>query len=164
MGWPYKFINLSDAEKHARRQALDRYAGYAQLAAFLPVAVVLIYRLAIWTLMAFKSRRGSYDVIPDSPVLKVQRRSSYGSLATRVRKSQWWLGEDVFFLGQAWGQRDEWVLGTAWGSLMLLLCVLQTGDGKLSDSAHRNPMYTSSAIWPRSFFTNMKYTCVLFHF
>ncbi|KAK3346764.1 ferric reductase NAD binding domain-containing protein [Lasiosphaeria hispida] len=124
MGWPYHFVVLSEAEKLVRREALDRYAIYAQLSALLPIAVALLYRIAT------SGRQDSYSAIPSSPTLKSQRSSSAGGWALRTQKLQWWLGED-FVPGGKLGQRDQWIIGVFWAFWMVSLSVLGTGDDYL---------------------------------
>ncbi|ROV93532.1 hypothetical protein VSDG_06828 [Cytospora chrysosperma] len=131
MGWPWKFVNLDDEAKHLRRQTLDRYAGYAQLSAFAPIMLFLVFRLFLWTLKTIGARRGSYDAIPASPSRKILRQSPFGTWEARLQRLQWWLEDDAIFLGQSWGRKDEWAFGLAWGSWMMLLSVLETGDDYL---------------------------------
>lgn len=129
MSWPWKFVDVDDAGKELRRNTLNRYAGYAQISAFGPVFLVLIYRLALWIIKTFDARR-NYSSVPVSPSRKMRRQSGLGVWEARYRLFQWWLGDDVVFLGQHWGRRDEWVFGLAWGAWMLTLSVLETGDGE----------------------------------
>lgn len=130
----WKFVDVNDAEKELRRQTLNRYAGYAQLSAFGPVFLVLVYRLARWVIKTIDAQRPAYDSVPHSPRRKERRRSGLGALEARYRLVQWWLGDDVVFLGQSWGRRDELVFGLVWGAWMAILCVLETGDGVSSPS------------------------------
>ena len=102
MGWPYHFIDLNHAEKALRREALDRYAFYAQLSAVLPLGVVLLYRLVVW---ATTPRQDAYSTIPNSPVLKSQRLGSSG-WDLRIRNVKWWLGEEFSQTNHVLGQRD----------------------------------------------------------
>lgn len=136
MGWPWRFYHLDEAGKHLRRQTLDRYAGYAQLSAFVPIVLFLLIRVGLWALKTIGARRGSYDAIPASPLRKAHRQSPLGNWEARFRRLQWWLEDDVVFLGQTWGRKDEWVFGLAWASWMMLLSVLETGDGELPDRSH----------------------------
>ncbi len=129
MGWPYDFTVLPEADRHLRRQTLDRYAGYAQLSALLPVVLFLLFRTTTWAIRAAKAQRGSYDAIPNSPSLKFRRLSSAGTWVTHARQLQWWLGDDIVLFGQTWGQRDQWIGGALWGIWLALLCVLGTGSG-----------------------------------
>ncbi len=142
MGWPYKFLTIPPEERHQRRLVLDRYGVYAQLLVLAPVAVGLAVRLSAMaaTAAASRARRargggtgggggGSYDAVPDSPSLKSQRLSARGTWASRARQLRWWLADDVRLFGQHWGHRDQWLLGGVWASLLLVLCVLETGKG-----------------------------------
>ncbi|KAM7204292.1 putative metalloreductase fre8 protein [Naviculisporaceae sp. PSN 640] len=119
MSWPFEFQDLSPGDKQLRRQELDRYAGYAQLSVFLPLAVGILHKLV--TSWASRSRRDVYSAIPNYN--KSQRS---GELSPRLRKLSWWLGEDVVAFGKSWGQRDQWIGGAFWGLWLLLLCVLDT--------------------------------------
>lgn len=131
MGWPYHFLNLGEAEKHARRETINSYAAYAQLSALVPVALFLLYRLASWARKSLvNSRNGSYDAIPNSPSLKVQRGTTWGSWDTRMQKLRWWLGDEVYIFGRSYGQRDQWVFGSLWAVWMSVMCVVETGHGK----------------------------------
>ncbi|KAJ0117266.1 metalloreductase fre8 [Diaporthe amygdali] len=130
MGWPWKFVSLDEDEVRLRRQTLDRYAGYAQLSAFIPVLLFLIYRLVSRAIRAIEAKKGAYNAIPESPLRKVRRQGPLGAWESRYRYLQWWLGDDVVFLGQNWGQRDEWVFGLGWGLWMAILTVLGTDDGE----------------------------------
>ncbi|KAF6804541.1 ferric reductase like transmembrane component [Colletotrichum sojae] len=130
MGWPYKFLDLSRDEVQLRRQTLDRYASYAQFSALAPIVIALLVRLIVF--LGQRWRRGAaYDAVPDSPVLKRRRQSWVGNLDTKIRKGRWWMGDDVYFMGQHWGQRDQWVFGVAWFAWMLVLSVLETGEDYL---------------------------------
>ena len=132
MSWPYQFLDLTTAQKQARRHALDRYGLIAQLSALVPVALFLLYRLASWGIVrATGSDRGNYTAVPNSPVLKRQRLSAVGSWTTRARKVAWWFGNDVVFLRWNWGPRDQIILGAVWTVWLLVLCVVGTGNGEI---------------------------------
>ncbi len=111
MAWPnYHFIDLSEAEKHARRETLGRYGLYAQLSVLAPVVVILLYRLvkrATRTGASGGSGGSGYAAVPSSPVLKERRNSNAGAWAVRSRRARWWLGEDVVAAGMVLGQRDR---------------------------------------------------------
>ncbi len=114
MGWSYHFLDLTDTEKYLRRQSLDRYALYAQLSALLPLAVVLLYRIAGWASKSATTRGGgTYAAIPNSPALKSQRLGALGGWSAWARKAQWWLGEDVYVFGDVHGQRDRMQLSSS---------------------------------------------------
>lgn len=130
MGWPWKFVDHNDAATLQRRQTLDRYAGYAQISSFGPVFVVLVYRLAWWAIRNLDVKRAAYAQVPESPARKARRKSGLGAWEARYRLFEWWLGEDVVLFGQVWGRKDEWLFGLGWGAWMLILSVLETGDGE----------------------------------
>lgn len=130
MAWPYKFIDLDDAAKQARRQALDRYGIFAHVSALAVLALFLLYRGGGFLFNKFKSNRTAYDVLPASPGLKWQRQQASGIWAAVGRKVAWWLEEDVRFLGKNWGQRVEFIFGSIWTLWLLFLCVSGTGIGK----------------------------------
>ncbi|KAL2023712.1 hypothetical protein VTK56DRAFT_1426 [Thermocarpiscus australiensis] len=155
MTWPYRFLlDLSEAEKQARRQTLDKYALYAQLSALGPVAVILLYRLARWATRPGAPRKGGYAAVPSSPVLKVRRHSSLGTWSSRSRRVRWWLGEDVVVAGYVLGQRDQWVVGILWTSWLLLLSVLETGE----DYLHLTKRFGIIAVsqWPLQYLLALK--------
>ncbi|KAK1766434.1 hypothetical protein QBC33DRAFT_541034 [Phialemonium atrogriseum] len=132
MGWPYQFLSLDQAERHARREVLNRYAAYAQLSALLPVTLFLLCRIASWARKSVaEGRRGSYGVIPNSPSLKVQHRTAWGAWSTQARKLGWWLRDDIYIFGRLYGQRDQWIFGSLWAAWMLVLCVVGTGHDYL---------------------------------
>lgn len=129
MTWPLEFQDLSPGDKQLRRQELDRYAGYAQLSVFLPLAVGILHRIV--TSWSSKPRGDVYSAIPNYPAYSNKSQRS-GELLPRIRKFSWWLGEDVVAFGKSWGQRDQWIVGASWGLWLLLLCVLDTHRGKWS--------------------------------
>ncbi|CAI4217531.1 unnamed protein product [Parascedosporium putredinis] len=77
MAWWHFEINLepTKAEKVARRAVLDRYGRYAFASAFVPILLVLLYRLAKRAL-ALWQREQAYDAAP-------QWRSDYDAGDTR---------------------------------------------------------------------------------
>ncbi|CAK7272854.1 hypothetical protein SEPCBS57363_005356 [Sporothrix epigloea] len=143
MAWPWKFMDLSPDERHARRLVLDRYGHYGALFSASPVLIMLLVRIVQWavalnrTLLirrGFPSRVGNfpmsgsvYNVIPDSPSLKLRRLTARGSWEKWLRRAKWWLSDDVVVFGQRLGQRDLWVGGALWMAVLLLLCVVETG-------------------------------------
>ncbi|KAK4224579.1 putative ferric reductase transmembrane component [Podospora fimiseda] len=124
----YKFLDLNEAEKIARRETLWKYAVIAELSNLIPVVIILLFRLGKWT---SASRGGEYETIPSSPVVKKKRSEGSGQWALSVRKAKWWLGEDVVAFGTVMGQRDQWLVGTVWASWLLLLSFLETGEDYL---------------------------------
>ncbi|WAO83989.1 FAD-binding FR-type domain-containing protein [Fusarium falciforme] len=128
MGWPYEFVTLTDEEKHQRRIALEYYAYVAFLSAFAPCLVSVLVRLIA---RVRRARRGQYSEVPGSPGVKASQQRWITRMIGKWSAAQWWLGEDVYFIGSRWGQRDEWVLGVAWTLWMLILCVRGTGKDYL---------------------------------
>ena len=133
MEWPWKFYHLEGEAKLLRRHTLDRYAGYAQLSAFAPIILFILLRFILWILRSLEARKSSYIAVPASPLRKVRRQSSLGAWEGRFRHLKWWLEDDFVILGQTWGRKDEWVFGIMWANWMMLLSVLETGDGRLSE-------------------------------
>ncbi|SPJ81658.1 related to ferric reductase [Fusarium torulosum] len=128
MGWPYEFLTLSDEEKHQRRLSLDYYAWIAHLSAFTPALLFVIARFIN------RIRRGGssgYSQVPGSPGVKANRQRWISRVMGKGPMVQWWLGEDVWFLGSHWGQRDEWILGVAWTVWLLVLSIHGTGKDYL---------------------------------
>ncbi|KAJ4416724.1 hypothetical protein N0V85_002169 [Neurospora sp. IMI 360204] len=118
MDWPYQFLDLSQAEKHARRQSLGRYALYAQLSALIPIGLVWLNQTLN---KSSSSRKRDYTAVPSSDSFNTRKQSNWWS------KLRWWLGEDVVAFGEVLGQRDQWVGGIAWAVWLLVLCVAGTG-------------------------------------
>ncbi|KAF4631316.1 hypothetical protein G7Y89_g6817 [Cudoniella acicularis] len=128
MAWPYRLVDLTEAQKHQRRIFLDRYGLYAQLSALVPVLGYLLFRLGAWVLRERRRAQVQYDAIPSSPRLKHARLASTESLAKRWRTAAWWLDEELV---EGWGLRKHWIIGGIWMSWLLFLCVHQTGDDYL---------------------------------
>ncbi|KAK4179363.1 putative ferric reductase transmembrane component [Triangularia setosa] len=130
----YRFIEgLTEAEKQARRQALNNYGLAAQLSDLLPVVLILLYRLAKWVVRerVDGSSNGEYAAVPSSPVMKKRREEGVRSWSARKRRLQWWLGEDVAVQGHVYGQRDQWIVGTAWFLWLAALSLMDTGQDYL---------------------------------
>ena len=148
MGWPYHFVELSDAEKQARRESLDLHANIAQLSTLVPVAVVLLARLGTWLVRGPVSQRINYDVVPTSPTIKHHRQTTAGSWAVTARRLTWWLGEDVRFAGQRWGTVDQLLFGSLWAAWLLVLCFVNTGDGEYLGPFLVRPFCLVSSVHP----------------
>ncbi|TDZ34957.1 putative metalloreductase AIM14 [Colletotrichum spinosum] len=130
MSWPYKFLDLSREEVQLRREVLDRYGSYGQFSALAPIIIAILIRLFSYLSQRFQAS-ARYNAVPNSPVLKKRRQGFVGNLGENVRKIKWWLGDDVYFMGQHWGQKDQWVFGGAWFAWLLVLSVLETGEDYL---------------------------------
>lgn len=93
-------MDLNPAEKQLRREALDRYALYAQLSAVVPVVLGMLYRVAKSTL---KSRsKNAYSPVRN---LALKNREA-GGWSSTVAKVRWWLGEEMV-PGKPMGTRDR---------------------------------------------------------
>ncbi|OTB18071.1 hypothetical protein K445DRAFT_20537 [Daldinia sp. EC12] len=132
MGWPYEIFALDDAQKHARRQSLDRHAAYAQLSALIPIGLALLYRLGVLMFRRVSPYQPvAYSAVPSSPGLKHERQSAAGSWTIRARRFAWWLGDDVVVLGFNLGQRDQIIFGSLWPIWLVFLCFIGTGNDYL---------------------------------
>ncbi|KAI1654495.1 hypothetical protein F4813DRAFT_371115 [Daldinia decipiens] len=132
MSWPYKIFALDDAQKHARRQSLDRHAAYAQLSALIPIGLIFLYRLGVFLLRrASPYQPVAYSSVPSSPGLKHERQSPARYWSTTARRIAWWLGDDVVILGLNLGQRDQMVFGSLWSMWLVFLCFDGTGNDYL---------------------------------
>lgn len=140
MAWPYAFLDLNDAEKAIRRESLNHYALIAHWSAFAPIPIYLIFQV-IQKIVRKRLRptdnggRGDYQRVPGSPLAKAKQMTASGELAARWRQLKWWMGEEVYFLGNHRGERDMWILGTAWMMWLLALCVVGTNGGESSSQA-----------------------------
>ncbi|KAK1783291.1 ferric reductase like transmembrane component-domain-containing protein [Copromyces sp. CBS 386.78] len=119
MDWPYQFLNLSQAEVHARRLSLDRYALYAQLSALIPIGLIWLYQTVNKSSSSRQKR--DYTAVPSSDSFNTRKQGNGWS------KLRWWLGEDVVAFGEVLGQRDQWAGGIFWAVWLLVLCVAGTG-------------------------------------
>lgn len=133
MGWPYAFLtSLSETAKAQRRESLTHYAALAHWYSFSPAVIFLLLRLILRVKAKIeRRRRGRYNSVPGSPVSKAARLTTLGDVKAKWTRAIWWLGEDVWFMGEVWGQRDEWVFGSVYMVWLLTLCVVGTGNGKL---------------------------------
>lgn len=135
MLWSYEFLDLTKAEKGLRRQSIDRYAAIAHWSAFAPIPIYLIFRL-VQKVVRKRLRRsssgngGDYQQVPGSPLAKAKQMTASGELGTKWRQFKWWMGGDVYFLGEHRGQRDLWILGTLYLAWLLALCIIGTGKGE----------------------------------
>ncbi|ETS76287.1 hypothetical protein PFICI_11674 [Pestalotiopsis fici W106-1] len=156
MAWPYEFLELTKAEKQERRLSLDRHAGYSQLSALVPVVIFLLVRFASWVSLKISARNQKYDQVPGSPVSKYKRSNeSSTSPAATLRKTTWWLGDDVVFAGQNWGRRDTLIFGSVYTVWLLFLCVQGTGR----DYFHLTKRFgaVAAAQFPIQYLLSLKY-------
>lgn len=129
MGWTYQFVDLTDAQKQERRELLDKYAWLAQESALVSFLAINCFFFLSWL-----SRRRQNLGTPDSPRRKEERLGHHIAIA-RVKviwgQLSWWCGEPVeggnFYLGL----RGEVLATMSWLAWLLVLCVLETGEGKI---------------------------------
>ena len=131
MGWPYEFVDLTDAQKQHRRVLLDAYGLAAQASAGVALILIQLYFLAQW----LKQQRNGSDGIdvPSSPSLKNSQKG--GRLNTRVvaqwwRRLAWWSGDSVKVLGLELGTNGQITAAVAWTVWLLYLCFAETGNGE----------------------------------
>jgi hypothetical protein len=131
MSWPYHFyLNPTDAEKAARRHALDRYALVAHVSALAPAVAYFAYSLAKSALSSRGRGKGSYESVPDSPTQETRRQSNARATNPSSRKLQWWLKSPVMLGPNFMGRRDQWLFALGWAAWMVFLCFAGTGDGE----------------------------------
>ncbi|KAF2151053.1 hypothetical protein K461DRAFT_165742 [Myriangium duriaei CBS 260.36] len=123
--WRFIF-EISDADKHRRRQLLDWYGQLAQLSALVPLLGILVYRLVH---RAF-TQQSSRQAIPSSPYLKStqSRDSTVQRLETSTRTFFWWCGNPAYFFDYPLGKNGEILAAMVWTGWLLVLCAVQTGE------------------------------------
>ena len=126
----WHFKNLSDDQKHERRLLLDHYATIAQASILVPLLALQLYFFAHW----IRSRWTNSNALetPGSP--REKAASKRLDVSTRVKTSTriflWWAGEPVLIGDYYVSTRGELLGASVWFAWLLLLCVLQTGDGE----------------------------------
>jgi hypothetical protein len=128
MGWPYQFVDLTDAQKVSRRTLLDTYGLVAQVSAGVVLIVIQLYFVAQWT----RRPRNSSDV-PSSPSLK--HSSKGGRLNIQAierwwRRLEWWSGDSLVIFGVDCGTHGQVAAAVCWTAWLLVLCFAETGNGK----------------------------------
>lgn len=118
----WHFVDLTQDQKHERRILLDRCGAIAQASVLVPLVVLQLYFGVCWL---HDRLRRSHDI--DQKTIHDQ---SLFQAITRIRQWIWWAGEPVEVLGYHVSTRGDLIAATAWTAWLLLLCVLQTGDGK----------------------------------
>ena len=131
MAWPYyQFVDLDDAAKQARREALNRHGKVAHASVLALLAVVLAYRGAALLVRRYLGGGSDYDAVPGSPAAKRRRLGRLPGVSAAARRAAWWLAGDVVVLGICCGRRDQLLFGSLWTLWLLFLCVHDTGNGK----------------------------------
>jgi len=126
----WHFKDLSSDQKHERRLLLDQYATIAQASVLVPLLVLQLYFFAYW----IRSHWTNSNVLetPGSPHEKAagRRPDVLTRAKTSLRIFLWWAGEPVVIGDYYVSTRGELLGASAWFAWLLLLCVLQTGDGE----------------------------------
>ena len=122
----WHFVDLTQDQKHERRILLDRYGAIAQASVLIPLLLLQIYFGLCW-LHDRLERKTDLD-----QKLIQGRSSALSKVIVGIRQWTWWAGEPVEIFGYHVSNRGESIVAVSWTLLLLLLCVLQTGDGKCS--------------------------------
>lgn len=134
----WHFVDLSDAQKQRRRELLDLYAYIAEASVFVPILALQLFFLIAW-IHDKSTRHDDLSSIPSSPYRKESRLRKFAFLVRaqkNIRRFNWWAGEPIEIYGSLVATRGEFLGAAGWAAWLLLLCVLQTGDGK---SCHLDP-------------------------
>jgi hypothetical protein len=125
----YAFTDLTEAQKHKRRDLLDLHATIAQ--ASIGVVLALIQAVILVSWLSQRLGKGDEESRPSSPYAKHELETQRHSVKSTVRKGwrrlRWWMGEPLM---EGWGTKGEWVIGSTWIFWLLILCVKETGDGE----------------------------------
>ena len=128
----YRFADLTDQQKHQRRELLDLYGFLAQVSVLVPLLVLQCFRVAGWA-QARLFRKDDLQT-PSSPYVKASRLGhglNVPGIAARWRKFLWWFGDSVQYAGLHLGTKGE-ILGVGvWTLWLVALSFLQTGDGEI---------------------------------
>lgn len=134
MDWPWHFVGLTDEQKHQRRVTLDVYANIAQSSALTVLLIIQAYFAATW--LVARLAKSDNDIL-SSPRIKEERLGHSNGVKgwqANARKVKWWLGDRVEIAGTHFGTRGQIAFAVAWLAWLLVLCVPDTGDGKISSS------------------------------
>lgn len=130
MGWPYKFVDLTDAQKEHRRALLDGYGLIAQVSAGVVLLVIQLVFLIQW----FNQRRQRRNEpgSPGSPGLKHSQKGKYRMQAIEQwwRRFAWWAGNSLEIFGTRLGTKGQVAAAAFWTLWLLFLSFSETGDGK----------------------------------
>jgi hypothetical protein len=128
MGWPYQFVDLTEAQKVTRRTLLDTYGLVAQVSAGVVLIMIQLIFVAQWA-----RRKGNGSDVPSSPSLKnLSKGSSLNTqaIARRWRGVDWWAGDSLTIFGVDLGTKGQATAAVCWTVWLLILCFAQTGKGK----------------------------------
>lgn len=130
MGWPYQFVDLTEAQKISRRTLLDTYALVAQASAGIVLIVIQLVFLAQW--LRRKQQQNSSDV-PGSPSLKHLQKSSnpnFQAVERWWRRLEWWSGDSLVVFGVDCGTNGQVLAATLWTAWLLALSFAETCNGE----------------------------------
>ncbi|SMR50947.1 unnamed protein product [Zymoseptoria tritici ST99CH_1E4] len=126
----WKLVDLTDEQKHLRRQKLDAYGQLAQFSALVPLLVVLLFSLVTYSKRKFWSDNDILEP-PSSPYIKHRRtglRAKARTVEISWRRFVWWCGGEVRVGRWAMGRKGDVLGGVAWGLWLAYLSVVETGD------------------------------------
>lgn len=121
----WHFVDLTQDQKHERRILLDRYGAIAQASVLVPLILLQLYFALCWLDERLK-RRHDFDSKANR-----DRSNVLSQAITTIRQWAWWAGEPVEILGYHVSSRGELIAANTWTAWLILLCVVQTGDGKI---------------------------------
>lgn len=125
----YRFVDLTDEQRHERRELLDYYGLLAQVSVLVPLLVIQVFFLASWLKRKIAPQCG-FDQAPSSPYAKRSHAEQRFQVSKRWRIFLWWCGDSVHVAGVHVGTKGELLGAASWTAWLLLLSFLQTGDGK----------------------------------
>lgn len=131
MGWPSKFVDLTDAQKGHRRILLDDYGLIAQASAGAVLLVIQLFFLAQW--IRQRNHPQSLEV-PSSPSAKHHQKSgrlNIQGIEQWSRRLAWWFSDPIEVLGANVGTNGQVFVATIWTVWLLILSFAETGDGKI---------------------------------
>ena len=128
MGWPYQFVDLTDAQKSTRRSLLDTYGLAAQASAGVVLIVIQLYFVAQWM-----RRREDSSGAPGSPGVKHSQKGkpfNVQAVERWWRSFEWWSGDSLEVFQIDLGTKGQVLAATFWTCWLLVLCFAETGNGK----------------------------------
>lgn len=129
MGWPYKFVDLSDAQKEHRRVLLDGYGLIAQVSAGVVLLAIQLVFLVQW-INRSQHKRDQLDA-PGSPGQKYAEKSRrrFRAIEQWWRRLSWWTGDSCEIFGENLGTNGQVTAALFWTVWLLVLSFSETGDG-----------------------------------
>ncbi|KAF2428793.1 hypothetical protein EJ08DRAFT_615065 [Tothia fuscella] len=122
----YAFVDLTHAQKEARRDSLDLHAAIAQGSIGLVLVFIQLYFLGRW--LSERWSNGDEER-PSSPYAKHEEAIRKGALVAKIKwnwaRLAWWCGEEI---GWGIGKRGEIIFGGVWFLWLIFLCIQGTGD------------------------------------